>query len=522
MLSSYRVLDLTDHRGEIAGMILGDLGADVIRVEPPNGSEGRRQGPLHDAGPELERSFQFRAYNRNKRSICVDLERGDERAIFLELVAGADFVLESAPPSLLEERGLGFDQLCQANPRIVAVQITPFGSDGPYAAMPACDLTIAALGGPMSLQGVAERAPVRVSVPQVWRHAGAEAATAALVAHSRMLATGEAQQVDVSAQSAMSWTMMNGMAAAAVDRDYDRMGSMLQLGVATLPCVFPCRDGYVVAAVGGSSLSPMIQWLIETDNVDASWAEEDWTTYQQRVLSGQPVSKSLPEIFAAMVGFLQARSKAELLHGGLERAITLAPVNNVSDLLAFEHLGERGSFERVSLPDGKSVRTPGPFARATHTPLTTRRESPRLDEHGAEIRAEIAAGARERVAAPTPVRRSTLPFEGLKVADLTWVVAGPATTRYLVDHGANVVRIESEERVCATRVTGPFKDGTPGLNRSGFFGQFNAGKSGIAVDLKKPEGIEIVRRLIAWADVYIQNFRPGIVDRLGIGYEVAR
>lgn len=129
-----------------------------------------------------------------------------------------------------------------------------------------------------------------------------------------------------------------------------------------------------------------------------------------------------------------------------------------------------------------------------------------------------------RAAPPAPPADGpdTLPFEGLKVADLTWVVAGPATTRYLVDQGATVVRIECADRPCATRLAGPYKDGVPGINRSHFYGDYNAGKHGIALNLKTPEGVEIVRRLIGWADVFIENFRPGIVDKLGLGWEQAR
>lgn len=524
MLAPYRVLDLTDHRGELAGMILGDLGADVIRVEPREGSEARRRGPLLTTGDETERSLQFRAYNRNKRSIVLDLATPDDRAAFLDLAAGADFVLESGPPGPLAEHGIDFEALRAANPRIVAVQITPYGSDGPYAHWPAADLTIAALGGPMSVQGVADRAPVRVSVPQVWRHAGAEAAAAALIGHARMLRTGEAQQVDVSAQAAMSWTMMNAMGAAAVHRDYQRMGSMLQLGAVTLPCVFECKDGYVVAATSGNALPLLIQWMIDEEVVDASWGEEDWLSYQQRLLTGQPVSKQPQEIMATTMAYLKANTKAQLLQGGLERGVTIAPVNTVDDLLAFPHLSARGTWEKVALPDGRSVRGPGNFAGSDRTPLRTRRPSPQLDEHGAEIRAELASTRRSPAPAPASKEedRDALPFAGLKVCDLTWVVAGPATTRYLVDHGASVVRVESEAKPCATRLAGPFKDGVMGQNRSHFFCDYNPAKLGIAVNMKQPEGIDILRRLIAWSDVYIENFRPGVVDRLGIGYDVAR
>jgi crotonobetainyl-CoA:carnitine CoA-transferase CaiB-like acyl-CoA transferase len=525
MLSPYRVLDLTDQRGELAGMLLGDFGADVIKVEPRGGCAGRSCEPLLASGPDGERSLQFRAYNRNKRSIEIDWSTPEGRKELLALVAGADFILESAPPSLLEQSGIDFHALCGANPKIVSLQITPFGADGPYADWPAADLTIAALAGPMSLQGVAERAPVRVSVPQVWRHTGAEAAGAALIAHALMLQTGEAQRVDVSAQATMTWTMMNGMGAAAVHQNYERMGSILQLGVTMLPCVSACKDGYVVAASGGATIGAMVDWLMEEGAIDdPAWREEDWDTYVPRLLAGETMKIPVADIMAASDGFLASRTKAELLAGGLERAITIAPVNSTADLLAFDHLADRGAWEDVSLPDGRTVRGAGQIAHSTLPAQAprTRRPAPRLDEHGDAIREELASRTASAGEAQAPADSGSLPFEGLKIADLTWVVAGPATTRYLADHGASIVRVETESKPCATRLVGPYKDGQPGTNRSHFFGDYNAGKRCIAVDFRKPEGLEIVKRLIAWADVLIENYRPGVMDRLGLGYDVVR
>jgi crotonobetainyl-CoA:carnitine CoA-transferase CaiB-like acyl-CoA transferase len=169
LLSPYRVLDLTDDRGEIAGMMLGDLGADVIRVEPPGGSRARRRGPFLTGAPDSERSHQFFAFNRNKRSIVIDPDRADDLSTLAELVRRSDFVLESVPDGELARYALDFDGLRRLNPRIVQVQISPFGSDGPYAGYAASDLVVAALAGPVCIQGAPERPPVRLSVPQVWR-----------------------------------------------------------------------------------------------------------------------------------------------------------------------------------------------------------------------------------------------------------------------------------------------------------------------------------------------------------------
>ena len=153
MLSPYTVLDLTDEKGELASMVLGDLGADVIKVEPPVGSPSRSLGPFLEDAPEAERSLQFFSFNRNKRSITLDLETEAGRDALFALAEKADFIIESARPGEMAQKGLGFEAMRQANPRIIYVAITPFGQDGPRANIPASDLTIVAMGGPMSLQG---------------------------------------------------------------------------------------------------------------------------------------------------------------------------------------------------------------------------------------------------------------------------------------------------------------------------------------------------------------------------------
>jgi len=520
MLGPYRVLDLTDERGEIAGMMLGDLGAEVIRVEAPGGSPARHRGPKLPNAPEGEASLQFAAYNRNKRSIALALTDAAERETFFRLVESADFVIESAPGGELATAEIRFEDLRARQPRIVHVQITPFGVDGPHAGLAATDLTIAAMGGPISLQGVAERAPLRVSVPQVWRHAGAEAAVAALVGHARMLQTGEGQFIDVSAQCALLWTMLSGMGASAVQgHDFERMGSALQLGQTPVPLVFACRDGYVVAIPSGALMQALVHWMVADEVVDASWAEEDWKNLEARLVFGEPLPYSIEDIVDAIRRYFLPYTREDLFQRALEISATIAPVKSIADLLDFEHLQTRNFWAEGKLSDGRGVSFPGPFARVPQAlPIET--SAPRIDQHGEEIRAELAAGlaAREAPAAGG----GELPFSGLKVADFSWIGVGPMTCKYLADHGATVVRVESESRPDNLRGVAPFKDGVRGWDRSQFFASMNSSKLGLALDLKQPSAVEIAKRLIAWADVYVESFTPGTVDELGIGYEVAR
>ena len=209
LLEDLRVLDLTDHRGEVGPWLLGRLGAEIIKVEPLGGSSARSEPPFTTSAPEGLGSLQFAAYNDNKQSVELDLDSGAGREALLKLAAGAEIIFDSGPPGYAASAGISEADLTSANPELVYVLVTAFGADGPRSGDPASELSLAALGGPMSLQGVRERSPVKVAVPQAWRHAGAEAALASLVGYNRMQRTGEPQWIDVSAQEAMTLTLLN-------------------------------------------------------------------------------------------------------------------------------------------------------------------------------------------------------------------------------------------------------------------------------------------------------------------------
>jgi crotonobetainyl-CoA:carnitine CoA-transferase CaiB-like acyl-CoA transferase len=523
MLAPYRVLDLTDERGQIAGMILADLGADVIQVEPPGGSHARKRGPFLDAGPDVERSLSFAAYNRNKRSIEIDFYSDSGRNAFLALVRDSDFVLDSGPPSILDRAQLGFERLLAVNDQIVHVRTTPFGVDGPMAEAPAADLTIAALAGPVSVQGDPDRPPIRLSVPQAWRHAGAEAAVAALVGHARMRTTGAGVFADVSAQSALTWTMLNASLAGPIQGfDYQRRGANLQIGPkGGLPTVHPCKDGHIVTLSIGSLVRKIRPWLIESGAIDDVWLDqEQWDSYDRRLFRGGDVSISLSELTEAFDRFFVTRTKKELFRPGLAAGATIAPVQTIDDLLEFDQLTARDYFEELELPTGQTPKAPGPFARPSKTPLSLGQRAPRLGEHTQEVLDELDKNPRQRQAIVS--EQKALPFEGLKVADFSWVGVGPISGKYLADHGANVIRIESSARADDLRTAGPYKDDEAGWNRSHFYGEFNTSKRSLALDLKHDRSSEVKARILDWADVILESFTPGAVGRLGIDYESAR
>ena len=401
MLSPYTVLDLADDKGELASMILGDMGADVIKVEPPQGSASRRMPPFMEDAPEPERSLHFFAFNRNKRGITLALESEAGRSALMRLAEKADFVIESARPGEMARMGLGFDAMRRANPRTIYVAITPYGQDGPRADFAATDLTLAAMGGPMHLQGDAGRPPVRVTVPQAWLHASVEASVGALTAHARMVRTGDAQFVDVSAQAAMVWVMLNGMAAHAIQGfDFNRQGSFIQLGTMTLPLVYECADGYVVMFANGATFIKMVHWWVEDGIVPREWIDgEDWLTYDQRALRHDPVTYSLDEVVDAAKRYCLGHTKGEMLDRGLREGATVAPVSTIEDLARFRHLEERGYWLPAPLPNGREAPVPGVFAQLSETPMSVRRWAPRLGQHNREVLGDMLGMSPEEIAA---------------------------------------------------------------------------------------------------------------------------
>ena len=530
MLAPYRVLDLTDARAELASFVLAGLGADVIKLEPPGGSASRREPPLDGSQPQALASLRFHAYNRGKRSVVLDLASERGRADFLALAASADIVIENAEPGAQDARGLGFAALREARPDLVYVAITPFGQSGPYAHHRATDLTLAAMGGAMALNGEPDRRPLRVTVPQTWHHAAAEAALAALVALERRRVTGEAQFVDVSVQAAVFWTGLNAMVAHPIQgKNIERNGTVLQLSTFVTPLVYPCADGEVVLIATKATLIALIPWMIASGAVTREWAEaEDWNTYEVRLLTGAPLVHAVDAMRAAVTAFTRKHTKAELFDGGVARGITLAPVNTAADVMRLEHLALREYWDITKLPNGRELRAPGAFVKASRTPVAWTRPAPALGEHTDEVLGALARAARPalgaRVPRATPSHPETapLPFAGVKFADFSWIGVGPISAKALADHGATVVHVETANPADRLRLVGPFKDDVPGINRCQFFASFNTSKLSLQLDLKHPEGVAIAKRLLRWADVCLDSFTAGTMGELGLGYDVAR
>jgi crotonobetainyl-CoA:carnitine CoA-transferase CaiB-like acyl-CoA transferase len=519
-LSAYRVVDLTDERGLLAGQMLARLGADVIQVEPPGGSSARRVGPFDAEG----RSLCWSAFAAGKRGVTLDIGSADGRVELDRLLADADILFDQAPPARAAALGLDHAALRARHPRLICVSITPFGVAGPKRDWAASDLTLWAAGGPLHPHRDSEGPPLRISVPQAWLHGAADAAAGALIALFARHRTGRGQGVDISVQQSVTPATLSWIAAAAVGHEGYNMFPPPPPG-ATAALRGPkwrVADGLVELGVGGgpggARSNHLFAWMREAGALPDRFADFDWTTVPMRVPPGDPLEAIVADARDAIAAFLAPRAKAELLKEAIARKLLLAPVNTIADLLASEHYRARGCFETVD--EGGAARIlPGRFALGPAGMFAPARPAPGLGEHNDEVFGERrttyparpgTGDAEGREAAPQR------PFAGLKVLDLAWVVAGPALGRALADFGATVVRVESSTRVETARLMGPFPGGQPDVQRGALYDTYNAGKLGLALDLARPEGQAVARDLAMWADVLVESFIPGQMARWGL------
>jgi crotonobetainyl-CoA:carnitine CoA-transferase CaiB-like acyl-CoA transferase len=402
-LSPYRVLDLTDHRGLLAGCMLGKLGADVIQVEPPAGSSARRVGPFAADAPAGGNSLYWSAYSSFKRGITCDFEREEGRELLLRLVEKADFLIESADAGVLRGYGLDYDSLSAANPAIIHVSMTPFGSVGPKADYADSELIVWASAGPLHPNRDQKGVPTRISVPQAYLHGAADAAGGALIALFARHGSGKGQHVEVSSQRSASLATLSITLAAAVGHDnyqfpadqgpkkksLDLSGS----GARTRRSKWQVADGILELHLGigpasGGSANQLFAWMREEGALPGELADWDWIALPARLQNDEITAEQMDAARAAVGRFLAKYSKAYLMEVGFKRGISMAPAMTVEDLTRSEHLEARGFFDVVR-EAGRERMLPGPFAAGCTQGFVRGRAAPALGEHNRQVYSEL-------------------------------------------------------------------------------------------------------------------------------------
>ncbi|HAX06099.1 MAG TPA: hypothetical protein DCX77_10520 [Acidimicrobiaceae bacterium] len=516
MLSEYRVLDITDQRGHLAGLMLSMLGAEVIKIEPPEGVSTRASGPFDHAG----NSLTHLAYDRGKKSVVLDIKSPEGRNLLLDLVEGADCLIESQGAGVLDELGLSSENFLERNPSLVMGTITAFGHTGPKAHWPATDLTLMASACTMAFTGDVDRSPLRVSVPQAFHFGAAVLAGGVIAALFERGRSGLGQVVDVAAQQVIPMATQAGVLADACNFPTPiRSGGGATVGPIDLRFVYPAKDGFVsITHVFGGAIGPvtarLMDWVLEEGFVTPEIANLDWLDFATLLESGQVSVEEWEEAKESVANCTSSKTKAELLEVAMERKLLMAPIADAGDVLASDQLRHRSYFDQIELGDIE-IAAPGRFALTERSPLVSATQVAELGEHTAEV----AATARNIPSSGLGEIEPSAPLDGVKVVDFMWSLAGPFTTRALADLGATVVKIESLQKPDATRGFLPIWDNEPGLERSALFDTANAGKLSLALNMNTPEALDVVHDLIGWADVLCDSFSPGKMNSWGLSWD---
>lgn len=497
-LEGVRVIDLADRSAALTGRILADLGATVTMVEPPEGSSLRRCAPRFADDTE---SAAHQYFSANKHSMVIDLER--EPDVFRGLVAEADVLLDTERPGRLADLGLGHASLRSVNPGLIQCSVTPFGLDGEWRDWTATDIVSVAAGGLAWLSGEPRGIPVQGGANVAHVMAGLLATSGISIAlHHRDAGGGGGVHLDLSVQEAVTMAAMqtaNPTHWTWHDRIPRRPG---------LSNALRCADGGHVGHLVRPDRFPAFLAWAERVGIDHGMTVDDWAWSRlDAPRKDNPVAETTLALAAAL-------TRDEFAAGALEADIVCLPVLGFDDLARTEQFVVNDQFLQIEHPRLGSlgfVRSPVDGMRE---PIVIR-PAPEL---GADDHARPTPVA---PSAPAPTIEPGDPacaLQGIRIVDFTWVLAGPIGTRLLANFGADVIRIESTTKPDSMRSQiGP--DGVPDPDLGGLHNSVNTGKRSLAVDLTDPRGKALVDQLIDTADVVINNFRPGAIDRMGFGFD---
>lgn len=388
-LTDIRVLDLTQAlAGPFCTMLLADLGADVIKIEPPRGDMTRGMPPFPRDREACDYGGYFASINRNKRSIVLDLRTNDDRAIFLRLVETADAVVENSKTGVIDRLGVGYEVLRERNKRIVYAAIRGFGDPrtgaSPYAEWPAYDIIAQSLGGVVGTTGAAGSAgvPAGASVGDIFP--GTLAALGVVSAVHYAHRTGEGQFMDIAMYDAVISLCENIVYNFAWD---ERVLQPKGSGHPAL-CpfdVFETSDGAVaIAAPTPHHFNILAAVMDRVDLIDNPKTHDNLARVANR-----------EEVLSIISDWTRQRTKAQVV-AELGGRVPVGAVNTAADIFNDPHVAARGMLTEIELPDGRVVQLPSPPLHFTETPARVYRRPPRLDEHRQEILSEISVTGTER------------------------------------------------------------------------------------------------------------------------------
>ncbi|MGE3856893.1 MAG: CaiB/BaiF CoA transferase family protein [Dehalococcoidia bacterium] len=512
MLQGTRVIELsTDVAGAFTGRLLALYGADVVVVEPPEGHPVRHLPPWPaspDAAAHPDDSVLFAYLGAGKRSAVLDLTTAEGVARARALVDGADVVIDSGAPGRLAALGLDLAAMSEARPALVVLQISPYGQDGPRAGWRASAVSAFATGGQMAACGDPDMPPLKTAGHQAFYFAGLHGFASTLTALYAAHATGVGDRLDLSIQelhvAGIEGQMANALARGGDSARITGNNMYAQWGIQ------PCADGYIgIAAMPRQSFS-VYDAIGHPEFKDDPAFASGWSPAANEVLS------------ALIPAWTMERTAEDIFRIGSEVRAPFSRILTPRELYEWPHLAEIGFWKQVDHPRlGRHPLPSGPIQFDGTQPGSYRgenRRAPLLGEHTDAVLAEAPRPTSTPAPTPEGQEAPALPFAGLRVVDVSQVWAGPYATRLLADMGAEVVKIEGPTYPDPIRTMSGART-VPEINQVPYFNEYGRNKLGVSLDLKQPEGVEALRKLIRTADVFIENWSSGVADRQGLGYE---
>jgi crotonobetainyl-CoA:carnitine CoA-transferase CaiB-like acyl-CoA transferase len=492
LLEGLRVVDLASEAGAIAGRVLADMGADVVLVEPPGGH------------PLRALPYRWSAWAAGKRALVVD---GPHDPRLDALLASADAVIDTpdAPGVLTLDPARA--------PSAVWVSVTPFGRTGPRAGWRGSDLGVLAASGNMYPTGDPDRAPVRCTEPSGYAHTGGEAAFAVLTA----CWTNHPHRVDLSMQECVD---VANMAAPARFEQTQFRGRRLGAHIGRTREIWPTLDGWVSFGLrGGKARIPSLQIItkaVADDGLDAGALErQDWEEWSP----AHAPDDVLRAVEAPIGEFFSRHTMQELYDLACETNLMLAPANSPREIAASAQLAARGFFA----PLGEFDRFPAAVVQVRSCDGAAARVGPASPAPPIDVLAtdaQVTFASERGTSATTTWRPGQPAWDGLHIIELGSGAAGPIGTRYFVEHGASVLRIESRTRPDFLRVYALGPENPHGLEGAPMYDGLNVGKRNVTLNLKHPDAVALVRRLVVeWADAVAENYAPRAMKGFGLDYD---
>ncbi len=556
MLSGLRVIEIADERAEYTGLLLAGLGAEVVKIEPPEGNATRRIGPFLEDQPGLERSLFFWNYSRGKQSVVLDLREAPARERLLRLLEGADVLLDSSCGAL--NQGLGLDRaaLHARFPALVTARMTPFGDDGPWAQFKGSDLIHLALGGVMMNCGYDPDPKLEYDTPpiapQIWHAyhiAGEQLATGIIAALIHRQRSGERHDVSVAVHEAvaknpeldiMHWVMRRVPLWRLTNRHAVETPNHS-------PSISHTKDGrwFISHGMGARDLKNLVPLLTKYGmQADLQPPPADADLKARQVPGSQVGDEARAHMLDVVQRFIRAWTYADMpWREAQDAGLLWAPLRKPHENALDEHWLRRKSFADVPHPEhGRSFRYPTSKWLSTATSWQVGRRAPLLGEDtetvlGAapprpSVPAQLRSHANLRLSA---LHGKPFPLQGVKILDFAWFLASAGGTRFLAAMGAESFKVEWKDnpdtrlaamapvggRAARDAASGPLP-GVKDHNMGGQFNNKNAGKRGISLNIRHPKGLQIAKDLVRICDVVAEGFSPGVLQRLGLGYDVLK